>query len=98
MIRTLFSPRTAPDRRRRVAAQLVGSVLRITGDDLAKQIVVASVAGGRIAVAGNGTTVNGAATPFVTTGPVRNIVALLAAATRTGVRRLYSSRFQAVTG
>lgn len=61
-----------------VVARLVGTTLLLTGDARGNEINVATVAGGRLAVLGNDTTINGAATPFVTTAPVRGIVATLA--------------------
>lgn len=60
-----------------VTAELTDSTLRLTGDDLANQIVVASVAGGRIALIGQNTTINGSPTVFVTDSSVTNIVAKL---------------------
>jgi len=60
-----------------VTAQLVGSTLLLTGDALGNELVVASVTGGRIAVIGNTTTVNGSTSPFVTSRPVVSIVANL---------------------
>lgn len=60
-----------------VAAQLVGSTLLLTGDSFGNQLVVASVAGGKIAVIGNDTTVNGSVEPFVTNKPVVSIIANL---------------------
>lgn len=58
-----------------VAAQLVGSTLTLTGDALANQLMVSSVAGGRFAVIGGGTTINGSQDSFVTSRPVTSIVA-----------------------
>lgn len=60
-----------------VTADLTDSTLRLTGDDLANQIVVASVAGGRIALIGQNTTINGSPAVFVTDTSVTNIVAKL---------------------
>lgn len=58
-----------------VVAELLGNTLRLTGDTLDNEVVVASVAGGRIAVLGVDTTVNGAAHGFVTSRAVTGIVA-----------------------
>lgn len=60
-----------------VTVELTDSTLRLTGDDLANQIVVASVAGGRIALIGQNTTINGSPTVFVTDSSVTNIFAKL---------------------
>lgn len=60
-----------------VTSRLIGSVLQLTGDREDNRIVVAAVKGGGIAVIGDGTTVNGAATPFVTHRPVTAVVATL---------------------
>ena len=63
-----------------VTAQLVGSTLVLTGDAAGNELVVASAAGGRLAVFGNATTINGASTtpnPFVTTRAVTSVVANL---------------------
>ena len=60
-----------------VTAQLVGSTLLLTGDAQSNQLAVASVTGGRIAVLGNNTTVNGSTDPFVTSRPVVSIIANL---------------------
>lgn len=60
-----------------VTAQLVGSTLLLTGDALGNEVVVASVTGGRIAVLGENTTINGSTDPFVTTKPVVSIIANL---------------------
>lgn len=57
-----------------VNAQLLGSTLLLTGDALGNEIVVASATGGRIAVLGNGTTINGTAAPFVSIKRVTNLV------------------------
>ncbi len=61
-----------------VVARLVGTTLFLTGDARGNEINVATVAGGRLAILGNDTTINGSAAPFVTTAPVRGIVATLA--------------------
>lgn len=61
-----------------VTARLVGTTLMLVGDAQANEINLASVAGGRIAVLGADTTINGSATPFVTTSKVGHIVARLA--------------------
>lgn len=58
-----------------VTAQLVGSTLRLTGDSLGNDVVVASAPGGRIAVIGNATTINGGSSAFVTSAAVTAIVA-----------------------
>lgn len=58
-----------------VKAELFGSTLVLTGDDAGNQVIVASVAGGGVAVGGNNTTINGSTNPFVTTKKVVNIVA-----------------------
>jgi hypothetical protein len=60
-----------------VTAEFTGSTLRLTGDNLANDVVVASAAGGRIAVIGIATTINGGPAAFVTSGPVTTIVANL---------------------
>ena len=60
-----------------VTAQLVGSTLLLTGDALGNELVVASVTGGRVAVIGNDTTVNGSTGSFVTARPVVSIIANL---------------------
>ncbi|MFM9197764.1 MAG: hypothetical protein ACKOWG_18900, partial [Planctomycetia bacterium] len=60
-----------------VLAELTGSALRLTGDSLANDVLVASAAGGRIAVIGIATTINGGPAAFVTSGPVTTIVAYL---------------------
>ncbi|MFM8803647.1 MAG: hypothetical protein ACKOK8_07025, partial [Planctomycetia bacterium] len=60
-----------------VLAELTGSALRLTGDSLANDVLVASAAGGRIAVIGIATTINGGPAAFVTSGPVTTIVANL---------------------
>lgn len=61
-----------------VTARLVGTTLLLAGDAQANEINVASVADGSIAVLGADTTINGSATPFVTSSPVRHIVAWFA--------------------
>lgn len=58
-----------------VTAQLVGSTLRLTGDSLGNDVLVASAPGGRIAVIGNATTINGASSTFVTDAAVTAIIA-----------------------
>lgn len=63
-----------------VTAQLVGSTLLLTGDAFGNALIVASVPGGKMAVIGNGTTINGASTdvtPFVTSRAVTSIIANL---------------------
>jgi len=60
-----------------VTSRLVGSVLLITGDRQDNLVVVSALKGGGIAVIGDGTTVNGAATPFVTHRPVTAVVTTL---------------------
>lgn len=60
-----------------VTAQLDGSTLRLTGDDLGNGVLVASAPGGRIAVIGNATTINGASSSFVTDAAVTAIIAEL---------------------
>lgn len=60
-----------------VTAELTGSTLRLTGDNLANDVMVASAAGGKIAVIGIDTTVNGQQAAFVTTKAVTSIVANL---------------------
>ena len=61
-----------------VTAQLVGSTLLLTGDALDNALVVSTATGGRMAVLGGvGTTINGSATPFVTSRAVTSIVANL---------------------
>jgi hypothetical protein len=61
-----------------VAAHLVGSTLFLTGDAQANLLNVASVTGGRLAVVGADTTINGSPVAFVTSRPVTNVVANLA--------------------
>ncbi|MFM7243263.1 MAG: hypothetical protein ACKO40_03685 [Planctomycetaceae bacterium] len=58
-----------------VTAEMVGSTLRLSGDNLANDVMVASAAGGRIAVVGIDTTINGKTTAFVTNGAVTSIIA-----------------------
>lgn len=60
-----------------VTAQVFGSTLVLTGDNNSNQLVVASVAGGGIAVLGNNTTINGSEDPFVTSRKIVSIVANL---------------------
>lgn len=60
-----------------VMAELVGSTLRLTGDSLGNEVMVASAAGGRIAVIGQNTTINGSSSAFVTNKPVTSIIANL---------------------
>lgn len=60
-----------------VMAELVGSTLRLTGDHLGNEVVVASTAGGKIAVIGQNTTINGSAAAFVTKKAVTSIIAIL---------------------
>lgn len=60
-----------------VTAEVTGFTLRLTGDNLANGVVVASAVGGRIAVLGINTTINGAATAFVTDRAVTAIIANL---------------------
>lgn len=60
-----------------VSAQLVGSTLLLNGDSLGNQVLVASVTGGRIAILGGDTTVNGSTNPFITSRPVMAITATL---------------------
>ncbi|MFM7205128.1 MAG: hypothetical protein ACKO4T_00445 [Planctomycetaceae bacterium] len=60
-----------------VTAELTGSTLRLTGDHLANDVMVASAAGGTIAVIGIDTTVNGRQAAFVTTEAVTSIVTKL---------------------
>lgn len=60
-----------------VAAELTGSTLRLTGDNLANDVMVATAAGGTIAVIGINTTVNGRQAAFVNTKAVASIVANL---------------------
>ena len=60
-----------------VTAELSGSTLRLAGDNLANDVVVASAAGGRIAVIGLNTTINGGPAAFVTNKAVRSIFANL---------------------
>lgn len=63
-----------------VTAQLMGATLMLAGDPLGNAVVVASVAGGKLAVVSDGTTtINGSPNPFVTPRPVRSIVANLGA-------------------
>lgn len=58
-----------------VTAELTGSTLRLAGDNLANDVMVASAAGGRIAVIGINTTINGETAAFVTTTAVTSVVA-----------------------
>jgi hypothetical protein len=58
-----------------VTAELTGSTLRLAGDNLANDVMVASVAGGRIAVIGMNTTINGGTGAFVSSTAVTSIVA-----------------------
>lgn len=60
-----------------VTAELTGSTLRLLGDDLANDVMVAAAADGRIAVIGMNTTINGGTAAFVPTGAVMSIVATL---------------------
>ena len=64
-----------------VTAQLLGSTLLLTGDALDNSLVVATAAGGKMAViSAPGTTINGAdatVAPFVTSRAVTNIIARL---------------------
>lgn len=62
-----------------VTSRLVGSMLLITGDRQDNRVVVSAVKGGGIAVIGDGTTVNGATTPFVTHQRVTGVVTTLGA-------------------
>lgn len=62
-----------------VTSRLIGSVLQITGDRQDNRIVVSAVKGGGIAVIGDGTSVNGAATPFVTHRRITAVVTMLGA-------------------
>lgn len=58
-----------------VVAELVGSTLRLTGDNQANDVMVASAADGKIAVIGVNTTINGGAGAFVSNKAVASIVA-----------------------
>lgn len=58
-----------------VTAELTGSTLRLAGDNLANDVIVASVAGGKIAVIGMNTTINGGTGAFVSSTAVTSIVA-----------------------
>ena len=58
-------------------AELVGSTLRLTGDSMGNEVVVASAAGGKIAVIGLDTTINGSSGSFLTNKPVTSIIANL---------------------
>lgn len=58
-----------------VSAELTGSTLHLAGDNLANDVMVASAAGGRIAILGIDTTINGGPAAFVTTKAVTSIVA-----------------------
>jgi hypothetical protein len=60
-----------------VVAELIGSTLRITGDSMGNEVVVASAAGGKIAVIGQNTTINGSSGTFVTNKAVTSIIANL---------------------
>ena len=60
-----------------VMAKLAGSTLRLTGDSMGNEVVVASAAGGKIAVIGQNTTINGSSGAFVTKKAVTSIVANL---------------------
>jgi len=60
-----------------VMAELVGSTLRLTGDSMGNGVVVASAAGGKIAVISPDTTINGSSGAFLTNRPVTSIVANL---------------------
>lgn len=62
-----------------VTSRLVGSTLLIAGDRQDNRIVVSAVKGGGIAVIGDGTSINGSATPFVTHRRVTAVVAKLGA-------------------
>lgn len=58
-----------------VTVEMVGSTLRLGGDDLANDVMVASAAGGKIAVIGINTTINGRTDAFVSDKAVTSIVA-----------------------
>jgi hypothetical protein len=58
-----------------VTAKLTGSTLLLTGDTLANDVMVASAAGGKIAVIGINTTINGSSIAFVTNKRVTSIIA-----------------------
>jgi hypothetical protein len=60
-----------------VMAKLVGSTLRLTGDSMGNGVVVASAAGGKIAVISPDTTINGSSGAFLTNKPVTSIIANL---------------------
>ena len=60
-----------------VMAELVGSTLRLTGDSMGNGVVVASAAGGKIAVISPDTTINGSSGAFLTNKPVTSIIANL---------------------
>jgi len=60
-----------------VVAELIGSTLRLTGDSMGNEVVVASAAGGTIAVIGQHTTINGSSGTFVTKNAVTSIIANL---------------------
>ena len=58
-----------------VTAELVGTTLHLTGDELANEVLVASASGGRVAVFGLDTTINGSPNSLVTGGRVTSIKA-----------------------
>ena len=58
-----------------VTVELSGSTLRLGGDNLANDVMVTSAAGGRIAVIGIDTTINGGTAAYVSGKAVRSIIA-----------------------
>ena len=58
-----------------VTATLTGSTLRLAGDNLANDVMVTSAAGGRMAVIGINTTINGGTAAFVSDRAVTSIIA-----------------------